>query len=218
MLQAVDVGKRRELTLLQLLQPYYNYFSHQVYPASKRTRHVKVPAPLETFPVLLQGGSILPIRARARKASTLMWRDPFTLIIAVGVDGNASGKLYLDDGDSYDYEQGQSIWREFKLQKSGKKSTLSSVNLSAGFAKGKEIVKISPSSGPWAEGVSNVEIEHILVLGLDKEPSTITANGVKLEWTWQAGSSATANSEGTASKLSIKNPKLKIAEDWSIAL
>jgi alpha 1,3-glucosidase len=214
----VDIGKGRQLTRFRLAQPYYNYFSHQVYPASKRTRHVKVPAPLETFPVLLQGGSILSIRARARKASTLMWRDPFTLIIAVGVDGNASGKLYLDDGDSYDYEQGQSIWREFKLQRSGKKSTLSSHSLSAGLVNGNEVVKFSPSSGPWAKGIANVEVEHILVLGLDKEPSSIIANGVELEWTWQAGSSATTSSEGTASKLSIKNPKLKIAEDWSIVL
>ena len=201
-----------------MLQPYYNYFSHRIYPSSKRTRHVKVPAPLETFPVLLQGGSILPIRTRARKASTLMWRDPFTLIVAVGVDGTASGKLYVDDGDSYDYEEGQFLWREFRLDGSGKRSTLSNHNVAAAGESTSSLAKFSPSSGPWAEGISSVHVEQIVVLGLKSKPTAVQANGIDLEWSWIAGSSASASSEGDASKLTIKSPKLKIVDDWSITL
>jgi alpha 1,3-glucosidase len=147
-----------------------------------------------------------------------MWRDPFTLIVAVGADGNASGRLYVDDGDSYDYESGQFVWREFKLDGSGKTSTLSNHNLATGDQAAGNLVKFSPSSGPWAEGISTVQVEQIVVLGLKTKPTSVQASGTDLEWSWVAGSSASTGSEGDASKLTIKNPKLKIVDDWSITL
>lgn len=147
-----------------------------------------------------------------------MWRDPFTLVVAVGTDGNASGRLYVDDGDSYDYESGQYVWREFKLDGAGKRSVLSSHNLATDNESGSDLVKFSPSSGPWAEGISNVQVEQIVILGLKSKPTAIQVGGADLEWSWVAGSSASTTSEGDASKLTIKNPQLKIVDDWSITL
>lgn len=39
--------------------------------------------PIHKIPVLLRGGTILPKRERVRRASTLMLRDPYTLVVAV---------------------------------------------------------------------------------------------------------------------------------------
>jgi mannosyl-oligosaccharide alpha-1,3-glucosidase len=43
--------------------------------------------------------------------------DPFTLRVALDKDGNARGDLYLDDGESYDHQEGNFIWREFVAEK-----------------------------------------------------------------------------------------------------
>jgi alpha 1,3-glucosidase len=145
-----------------------------------------------------------------------MWRDPFTLIIAVGVDGTASGKLYLDDGDSFDYEQGLFVLREFKLTASGKRFTLSNHDLRSSGQSETQVAAYSPSRGPWAEGIAGVKIEQIIVLGLKSKPSSVTVGGTELEWFWEAGAAASTSSEGTASKLTVKNPAVKVVEDWSI--
>lgn len=34
-----------------------------------------------------------------------MVADPYTLVVALDEDGMAEGKLYLDDGESYDYRK-----------------------------------------------------------------------------------------------------------------
>ena len=65
-------------------RPYYNYFTHEVYQGAERGRTVTIPAPLtEQLPLLHRGGSILPLRERARRAAELGRTDPFTLIIAL---------------------------------------------------------------------------------------------------------------------------------------
>jgi len=42
-----------------------------------------------------------------------MHDDPITLHVAVDRDGNARGTLYIDDGSSFGYKQGKSIYVEF---------------------------------------------------------------------------------------------------------
>jgi alpha 1,3-glucosidase len=44
---------------------------------------VKTPTPLESIPVFLRGGVIIPRRQRIRRSATLMQKDPFTLLVAL---------------------------------------------------------------------------------------------------------------------------------------
>ncbi|KAL9118812.1 MAG: hypothetical protein Q9187_004633 [Circinaria calcarea] len=52
------------------------------------------------IPVHIKGGSILPIRVSGANTTTALRMLDFNLIVAPGLDGKASGSLYLDDGIS----------------------------------------------------------------------------------------------------------------------
>ena len=72
-----------------------------------------VSAPVEKIPVYQRGGSIVPRQQRLRRCSSLMTHDPYTLVIALDKNGQASGELYMDDGKTFDYQKGQFHHRRF---------------------------------------------------------------------------------------------------------
>lgn len=55
---------------------------------------------LTHIPVHVRGGNIVPVRASNASTTTEMRTKGFQLLIAPGLDGTATGSLYLDDGDS----------------------------------------------------------------------------------------------------------------------
>ncbi|KAI1432490.1 glycoside hydrolase family 31 protein [Xylaria sp. CBS 124048] len=54
------------------------------------------------IPVHIRGGTVIPMRSASANTTTLVRKNDFTLIVAPGRNGSASGSLYLDDGDSVD--------------------------------------------------------------------------------------------------------------------
>ncbi len=52
------------------------------------------------IPVLIQGGSIIPMRLESANTTRALRNKPFELLVAPESDGSASGSLYLDDGES----------------------------------------------------------------------------------------------------------------------
>ncbi|KAF6844826.1 alpha-glucosidase [Colletotrichum musicola] len=70
-----------------------------------------------TIPLLIRGGSVLPLRANGAMTTKKLREENFELLIAVGRDGTAKGQLYLDDGVSleqagithvtFDYKDGK---------------------------------------------------------------------------------------------------------------
>jgi alpha 1,3-glucosidase len=151
-----------------------------------------------------------------------MWRDPFTLVVAVGKDGSAEGELYLDDGDSYAYRQGQYIHRSFRLAPQGKhRYSFRSSNLvgvASDYFGGTELASYSPDENAWAKAIATVRVEQIVILGLSKEPSSVTVGGAKTAYQWTAGKAATSHSEGEASHLIIKDPKVLVSYDWDVEI
>ncbi|KAE8344047.1 putative alpha/beta-glucosidase agdC [Aspergillus arachidicola] len=67
------------------------------------------------IPLHIRGGSIIPIRSSSAMTTTELREKSFQLIIAPGLDGTASGSLYLDDGDSL--EQKATLEVEFKYSR-----------------------------------------------------------------------------------------------------
>lgn len=51
----------------------------------------------------IRGGTIFARKDIARRSSSAMKYDPFTIVLALNSDNTAEGSLYVDDGDSFDY-------------------------------------------------------------------------------------------------------------------
>ncbi|GJJ08411.1 hypothetical protein Clacol_002627 [Clathrus columnatus] len=199
-------------------QPYYNYYTFDLYRGAESGRHVTVPAPLDTVPLLYRGGSIVPTRERPRRATRLMKHDPITLHVALDKSNSAKGELYLDDGETYANLQGDFIWREFTASTSKGTRIISKdlASIPGNKAVDAELTTYIPSN-TFAQSVKDVRIERIVVLGLSKKPRQIKLdNGRILDWSFEDGVSAVGKKEGTTSVLTIKDPAVKITQDWVV--
>jgi mannosyl-oligosaccharide alpha-1,3-glucosidase len=203
-------------------QVYYEYFNHHIYRGAGKGKNVTVPAPLETVPLLIRGGSILPTRERPRRSSQLMKRDPFTLTVALDTAGSARGELYLDDGESFAHESGQFVWREFVAGTSGKTVRVASTDL--GSARPTEAVDHVALAtydvrNAYAAVAAAIRVEKLVVVGLTRKPSAVKlASGGDLDWEYTAGVAASTGKEGQASRLVVKNPVANIAGDWEVVI
>ena len=52
------------------------------------------------IPILVQGGSIIPLRVKSAMTTTALRTQNFELLVAPNENGKAQGTLYLDDGES----------------------------------------------------------------------------------------------------------------------
>ncbi|KAI0002294.1 glycoside hydrolase family 31 protein [Xylariaceae sp. FL0662B] len=132
---------------------YYDYFTYNKLATSKG-KYLTVDAPIETIPVLMRGGHIFPRRDTPRRSSQLMKFDDYTLVVVVSKGGQAEGELYVDDGDSFDYEKGQYIHRKFRLEG----STLTSMD-----AEGRDPKSVK--EGQWLKRMRNVSIDKVIIVG-----------------------------------------------------
>lgn len=212
------------MTETPFLQTYYDYFTYKAYEGAKDGKLITIPTPLEKFPVLIRGGSILATRERPRRSSTLMKHDPFTITITLDNSGAASGQLYLDDGESFSHQKGELIWREFQAavlgkNKKNKKGSLQIMSIDLATAKPDQAVddtSLSETYVPtnaFAQSIKDVKVEKIKVVGLVKEPKEVylhngTYDPTPLAWEWSKSNNL----------LTIKNPSTKIVEDWTITV
>lgn len=205
-------------------QVYYDYFTHHAHRGAAAGKHVTVSAQLHEIPLLVRGGSIVSTRERHRRSSTLMKHDPFTLRVALSKKSEARGELYLDDGETFAYQTGQIVWREFVAEqpKNTKGLRISSRDLAHAkpgeAVDGVALTSVSPSN-PFAKSIESVRVEKIVVLGVSSKPKSVkTEGGAELQFTYTAGVPASGNKEGTASVLVIKDPGVAISKDWAIVL
>ena len=95
----VDQGVTSLIAYLPSADVWYDFWTFS--PVSE-TGWVTLDAPVDTIPVHIRGGSIIPMQ-EALQTSTACRDTPFTLIVANDAQQTASGMLYLDDGSSYLY-------------------------------------------------------------------------------------------------------------------
>jgi alpha 1,3-glucosidase len=184
-------------------EKYYDYFDFTVYQGAGK-RHV-VPAPEDKVPLLMQGGHIIPRRDRPRRSSALMKWDPYTLVITPNKNGEAEGSIYVDDGETFDYERGAYIHRQFHFRD----SVLTSENLGTKGAKTAEYLKT----------MAGVTVERLIVVDpptewKDKSTVTVIEDGAK------AGSTASLEyyeqQGGKAAYVVVKSPNVSIGKSWRI--
>lgn len=178
-------------------EPYYDYFTHTVYPASSKPRNVTIATPIDRFPLLIQGGHIFPTRERVRRSSPLMWQDPYTLIVAIGRDGSAKGELYSDDGETFAWQEGEIVHSAFNYEKgvlsSRKKGDWKRDNA-------------------WAQKIAHVGVERVIILGAKKAPKSVKVGSEEVQFSYEEAH------DGKAGTITIKNPPVKIVDEWDIVI
>ena len=191
---------------------YYDYFDYSVVPtqAGKRTH---MPAPLDVVPLLMRGGHIFPRRDQPRRSSQLMKYDDYTLVVAVPrtTSDRAVGSLYVDDGDSYDYEQGQYIHQTFVLD--GSTNTISSTRADGSLPRPKK-------ASAWLQAMDDVYVDKIIVVGAPtawagKTEATVTTASGK---TWTAPLEYTAAGGGRAAFAVVRHLQAPVGSDWQVTV
>ncbi|RKU44917.1 hypothetical protein DL546_003194 [Coniochaeta pulveracea] len=187
---------------------YYDYFTYAVLPTHKGKK-ITVSAPLDKTPVLMQGGHIFPRRDKPRRSSALMRWDDYTLVVAVSKDGkSAEGELYVDDGDSFDYEQGQYIHRKFILADG---NVLTSVD-----AEGRDEKAIA--EGSWLKEMRKVSVDRVIIVGAPsswsgKKEVTVESEGK----TWTSPIDYTPGAAGRAAFAVVRHLGAKIGADFRVS-
>lgn len=106
---------------------------------------------LTSIPVHIRGGSILPLRVEGAMTTKELRTKDFEFVIAPGLDGTASGSLYMDDGVSITPQNSTEVTMEY----TGKKFTV---------------------NGSFTHD-TGVSISSISVLGVKNPPSSLEING-----------------------------------------
>jgi alpha 1,3-glucosidase len=86
----------------------------------------------------IKGGSILPLKSRIRRSSKLGREEPYYLLIALNKEEKASGALYVDDEETYNFEKGRFSFRRFEYRD----NELSILNMTDNYQVRNEIEKI----------------------------------------------------------------------------
>ncbi|KAI9933279.1 hypothetical protein ASPWEDRAFT_115566 [Aspergillus wentii DTO 134E9] len=184
-------------------EKYYDYYDYTVYQGAGK-RHT-VPAPMERVPLLMQGGHVIPRKDRPRRSSGLMRWDPYTFVITLDKNGNADGTLYVDDGETFDYESGAYIHRRFLFRE----STLSSEDLGTQ----------GPKTPGYLKAMADVRVEKVVVVDPPNEWQSKTSVTVIEEGAKEATSARIeyhAQQDGKASYAVVKNPNVGIGKTWKI--
>lgn len=77
---------------------WYDWYTQTVFDA-KPGVNTTISAPLGHIPVFVRGGNVLPMQQPAQVTRDVR-NSPWSLLVALGSDGKASGQLYVDDGES----------------------------------------------------------------------------------------------------------------------
>ena len=71
---------------------------------------------LHNYPVFVRGGSIIPTFSEIGMTAYEAFRKPLQLIIALDENKKACGKVYLDDGLTFGFEQNEYVMRSFNYE------------------------------------------------------------------------------------------------------
>jgi len=153
----------------------------------------------DSIPSFQRAGTIVPRKDRSRRSSTQMVNDPYTLVIALNSSGAAEGELYVDDGKSYDYQQGAFIHRRFVFADNKLTSfNIAPDNLGKKFA-------------------SDCVIERIIVLGLRSGAKKAIIEPGNQEVEIESGPISLRSGSSPVAP-TIRRPNVRIADSWTIRI
>jgi alpha-glucosidase len=117
------------------------------------------PVKLDDLPVLVRGGSVVPLHQGGTLSSAAARKTPFDVVVALSTDGVASGQLYLDDGEHLDGIQKASIVA-FKVETTPFVGTTFTSQVGV---------------NQYADAATK-KINKLVVLGVTKAPKSVVVN------------------------------------------
>lgn len=172
---------------------WYDYSSHHRYRGG---RVITVQTPLSYIPVFQRGGSVVATKDRVRRSTSQMKDDPFTLRVALDENRSATGTLYLDDGETFQYKNKKFELLTFLYDATKPKTHVLSV--------GKSI-----TSGQIE--IKNT-VNRVTIVGVDSAPTHVSLNvdgeitSVEFDW------------DKSAHMVTLRNPGQLVHADWSIEI
>ncbi|KAJ3125695.1 hypothetical protein HK098_008287 [Nowakowskiella sp. JEL0407] len=192
----VEAGVSSVTVKLPKSQLWYDYSTYKpVKPQSND--ELKVDTPLRKIPVFLRGGSILPRRERMRRSSSLMLHDPITLIVVLDANGSAKGSLYLDDGKSYDFKNGEYIMSEIEFSK--------------GVLRSKDVRGIYREKASERKDLKTKignRVERVVVVGYKGSHKNVKPRVEEKELSVQI----------VDTTITVKDPKVYFGENWEVKI
>ncbi|SIS74129.1 glycoside hydrolase family 31 protein [Alicyclobacillus vulcanalis] len=103
-----------DFTCRAVYLPEGEWIDYDTHARYRGGQHVLVEAPLERIPVFVRAGSAIPVNlAEVPGETKLAWE------IYLGADGQAIGRLYQDDGETFAYEDGAYCDRQLRAVDTG---------------------------------------------------------------------------------------------------
>jgi len=172
---------------------WYNELDAQKHTSSGAVK--RFAAPLESLPVFLRGGAIVPKKMRLRRSSRLMAPDPYTLVVAPDEKGRADGTLFMDDEESFDYTNGAMRYMTMKFDGISLTSTVSDIKSSD--------TRFKPQN----------RIERVVILGQTAAPSRVTLLDQQEKET-----ELTFDYDINKQALTVRKPGCLAATSWAIVI
>ncbi|KAJ8910035.1 hypothetical protein NQ315_013243 [Exocentrus adspersus] len=96
--------------------PSEYWYDVEDYKLYQGTGNYNLPVSLDKNVAFYRGGSIIPRKDRPRRSASLMRNDPFTLYVALDSKKTATGNLYLDDNESFEYRNKKYLYLHFAFK------------------------------------------------------------------------------------------------------
>lgn len=180
-------------------EPYYDYYDNNLYQGRG---YKTIATPLDYNPLFVHGGHIVTRRDRQRRSAELTRHDPITLLVALDNKGAANGTLYQDDGETFRYESGSYLFREFQFHE----STLTTNNLHPDPA----------SAESYDRSISGIKIERVILIGFGRRATSAKVTRGRESWESEVEWIRTLSNGKHV--LSIRHPAVLVTDDWQITL
>ena len=109
---------------------FYDFYTHEAMRGSGDWTTLTDVA-YTTIPLYYKGGSIVALRANSANTRTELRKQNISVVVAPGLNGTATGNLYLDDGVSI--EQASTSYITFTYDTAGRFAMAGSFDYNAGY-------------------------------------------------------------------------------------